>query len=146
MKYYEKIIVALELNQDEDLQLIKRAQELSDPEHGKIYLVHAVEPLNSYGTGYAFPMIDNAEMDISTEHRTEIIAETKKLGIPTDNLIIQIGAPNKVIIAQANQLQADLIIVGSHTRHGLAFFMSNNSAELVLHKAPCDMLAVHLPR
>ncbi len=39
----------------------------------------------------------------------------------------------------------DLIVIGSHERHGLSILV-NLTEDTVLHAAPCDVLAVRLPR
>ena len=38
----------------------------------------------------------------------------------------------------------DLIVIGSHERHGLSILV-NLIEDAVLHAAPCDVLAVRLP-
>ena len=39
----------------------------------------------------------------------------------------------------------DLIVVGSHGRHGLALLLGSTAND-VLHGAPCDVLAVRLQK
>jgi universal stress protein A len=41
----------------------------------------------------------------------------------------------------AEELDADLIVLGTHGRHGLGL-MLGSTANAVLHGAPCDVLAV----
>ena len=43
----------------------------------------------------------------------------------------------------AHQIAADLIVVGSHGRHGIALLLGS-TANGVLHGAPCDVLAVRV--
>jgi universal stress protein A len=43
----------------------------------------------------------------------------------------------------AKEISADLIIVGSHGRHGLALLLGS-TANGVLHGATCDVLAVRV--
>jgi universal stress protein A len=43
----------------------------------------------------------------------------------------------------AKEEDVDLIIVGSHGRHGLALIFGSTSNS-VLHGAPCDVLAVRI--
>ena len=53
------------------------------------------------------------------------------------------GIPKQEIIHIAEQEQVDLIVVGSHGRHGLALLLGS-TANSVLHYAKCDVLAVRL--
>lgn len=145
MSLYKRILVAVDLNPATDLLLTQRAQELAKISGGTVYLIHAIEPLNSYGTSYAYPMMDNAEIEISDEHRAQLTEEAKNLGIPTENLILGFGFPDKVVAEQAKELKIDLIIVGSHSRHGLALLFTAHTADNISKHAPCDLLAVHLP-
>jgi universal stress protein A len=43
----------------------------------------------------------------------------------------------------ANELSSDLIVVGSHGRHGLALLLGSTSNG-ILHGATCDVLAVRI--
>jgi universal stress protein A len=43
----------------------------------------------------------------------------------------------------ADENQADLIVVGSHGRHGIKMLLGS-TANAVLHHAHCDVLAVRL--
>jgi len=89
-------------------------------------------------------------MDLSTIQ--EQIQETAKihlaefaktLSIPEENQHLIFGRPETEIHAMANQIGADLIVVGSHGRHGLALLLGS-TANGVLHGAPCDVLAVRV--
>ena len=53
------------------------------------------------------------------------------------------GIPKQEIINVAEQQQVDLIVVGSHGRHGLALLLGS-TANSILHTAKCDVLAVRL--
>ena len=145
MSHYKRILVAVDLNPEADLLLIKRAQELATSDAAEIFLVHCIEPLNSYGNSYAYPMMDNVELEISDEHRTQLTNEATKLGIPTNNLFLTFGFPDKIVGEHAKAINADLIIVGSHSRHGLVALFASNTADGITKHAPCDLLAVHLP-
>ena len=54
------------------------------------------------------------------------------------------GRPDEAIVQTAVDRQADLIVVGSHGRHGLALLLGS-TASSVVHHAKCDVLAVRLP-
>ena len=57
---------------------------------------------------------------------------------------VEVAASTKEgILETARELGADLIVVGSHGRHGLALLLGS-TANAVLHGAPCDVLAVRI--
>ena len=54
-----------------------------------------------------------------------------------------LGQPANEMRRMAKEENIDLIIVGSHGRHGLALIFGSTSNS-VLHGAPCDVLAVRI--
>jgi universal stress protein A len=48
------------------------------------------------------------------------------------------------LLRAAREWPADLVVLGSRERHGLALIV-NLTEDAVLHAAPCDVLAVRLP-
>jgi universal stress protein A len=56
---------------------------------------------------------------------------------------VEIGIIKNEIVKAAATDKADLIVLGSHERHGLALLLGSTE-KAILHKAPCDVLAVRL--
>jgi universal stress protein A len=54
------------------------------------------------------------------------------------------GVPGPEIVRLAEEEDIDLVIVGSHGRHGLALLLGS-TANSVLHHTKCDVMAVRLP-
>jgi universal stress protein A len=67
-----------------------------------------------------------------------------RFGIPPDRVTVLYGRPAAEIQAQTEKLHADLVVVGSHGRHGLARVMLGSTANAVLHGAKCDVLTVRI--
>ena len=55
------------------------------------------------------------------------------------------GAPSDVICAVAKRLPADLIVMGTHSREGLARAVLGSVAEHTVRHAPCPVLTVGGP-
>jgi universal stress protein A len=100
------------------------------------------------------PIIDagyGADIPFNMDLTTELMAEAKKrlgklaqkLDITEDNLWLEIGSPKTEIVRVAKENKVDLIVLGSHGRHGLALILGS-TANGVLHHADCDVLAVRL--
>ncbi|MDN5937003.1 MAG: universal stress protein, partial [Nitrosospira sp.] len=53
------------------------------------------------------------------------------------------GVPEREIVRIAEEERVDLIVVGSHGRHGLALLLGS-TANSVLHHAKCDVMAIRL--
>ncbi|MBS1214978.1 MAG: universal stress protein [Proteobacteria bacterium] len=77
----------------------------------------------------------------AAKKRLTAIGET--LGIPAECQYVEIGSPKGEIIRTAEELNIDLIVVGSHGRHGIGLLLGS-TASSVIHHAKCDVLAVRL--
>jgi nucleotide-binding universal stress UspA family protein len=68
-----------------------------------------------------------------------IKAKTEGISLQT---VIKYGNPAEEILAAAKKMKADLIVTGSHGRHGAQkFFLGSVSSKIVDH-APCSVLVV----
>ena len=65
------------------------------------------------------------------------------LGIAEERQHLIFGRPESEIQKLAVEISADLILVGSHGRHGIGLLFGS-TANGVLHKANCDVLAVRV--
>ncbi len=80
-------------------------------------------------------------MVASARQRLETLAGT--LGIPDADRRIEIGTIKTEILRVAQEVGADLIMLGSYERHGLALLLGSTEKS-VLNAAPCDVLTVRL--
>jgi universal stress protein A len=76
----------------------------------------------------------------SRERLGEFIA---RLALPRATGRVEAGNTKSEILRVAQEEHADLIVLGSRERHGLAILM-NFTEDTVLHAAHCDVLAVRL--
>jgi nucleotide-binding universal stress UspA family protein len=71
--------------------------------------------------------------------------ELPDAGVRVEHRVAE-GEPADEILRLARKVSCDLIVMGTHGRTGLARLLHGSVAEEVLRKAPCPVLAVHLPR
>jgi nucleotide-binding universal stress UspA family protein len=55
---------------------------------------------------------------------------------------LEYGAPESIILKVAQEIGADLIVLGTHGRTGLRRLLMGSVAEHILRKAPCPVLTV----
>ena len=67
----------------------------------------------------------------------------QKLGVPEDRQHLEVGITEKEVLRVAKDNGVDLIVMGSHGRHGLALLLGS-TANAVLHHADIDVLAVRV--
>ena len=146
MTNYQHILVALDFDKQATL-VADKAHHLALQNQAKLSAIHVIEPLieSSY---LAFDgTISTDLMPIQEEVEASASAQLKKLAARIDlaeeNQIIKVGRPADTIHQLSEQLSCDLIVIGSHGRHGLSLLLGS-TANAVLHGAKCDVLAVRV--
>lgn len=140
---YQNILLALDLHNDCDKTTIDRAVKIAQTYNASLSLVHAVVHINAYGIAQAYPVVLNIEEDQVDVARTQLAKVGAQLAVPAERLFVEIGSPKSIIIQKAIDIKADLIIVGSHGRHGISLLLGS-TANAVLHHANCDVLAIRV--
>ncbi len=142
MSNYRKLLVAVDLSQ-ESASVLARARAVTVAGGAEIHIIHAIEPLN-FTYGGDIPMDFSCIQDeIQQQATQQLLTFSTEHGIAADNQHVVLGRPEVEIHAKAEELGADLIVVGSHGRYGLALLMGS-TANGVLQGATCDVLAVRV--
>lgn len=142
MTQYSKVLTAVDLSDDSD-EVVQRAEAISSNNGAELHLIHVIEPL-SFAYGGDIPMDFSGIQDEIHQQATQQLEKFGKThGIPEDRRHVVLGQPEVEIHSTAEEIGADLIVVGSHGRYGLALLMGS-TANGVLHGASCDVLAVRV--
>ncbi|GAB4270761.1 MAG: universal stress protein [Methylomicrobium sp.] len=144
MQNYTHILLAVDFSDHTDT-IVERATNLAETYQAKLSLLHVVDnlpiidtvngPIVPYEIDLTEQLIDAAKL------RLNRLAD--KLGIAESNRFLELGSPKFEIVRIAEENSVDLIVVGSHGRHGLALLLGS-TANGVLHHAQCDVLAVRI--
>ncbi len=143
MPIYNRILLALDLSANTEL-LCQKASKLAELYQAELSLVHVVEPIvndSAFDTLPALPPDFEDTLLHGARERLQRIAE--QYAIDADQLFLEVGETRREIMRVAEERQADLIVVGSHGRHGVALLLGS-TANAVLHHATCDVLAVRI--
>ena len=142
---YQHILVAIDLT-DECQAVLERAQSLATAQQAQLSLVHIVEPM-AMAFGGDVPMdlsmLQQQQFDQARERLNSFAGRYPQL--TDDRQHLAYGQPRQEIHRLAKEQGCDLIVVGSHGRHGLALLLGSTANDL-LHGAPCDVLAVRLKK
>ncbi len=141
MSTFQNILVAIDLHPSCDEVVMKRAMDVAKQNNAKVTVVHAIEHINAYGVAQAYPTVIDLEEQMLTEAKESLAKMSAKFGIAPAQQIIEIGSPKVVSLTHATKINADLIVVGSHGRHGISLLLGS-TANAVLHHAHSDVLAV----
>ena len=60
-------------------------------------------------------------------------------------LQIAVGAPEQILIEEAKEWNADLVVVGSHGRGFWGRMLLGSTTDALVHHAPCSVLVVRKP-
>lgn len=142
MAGYKRILVGLDLS-EESSQVLEKAGEIGKAFSAEVSLAHVIEPL-TFAYGGDIPMdLSEVQEQLQTQAREQLRKVAQTLNVPLERQHVILGQPATEIRKLADELAADLIIIGSHGRHGLALLLGS-TANGVLHGAGCDVLAVRV--
>ena len=117
------------------------------PKETRVVVVSAVRaPVSAYAEVYAPAVPFPTELvEELTRHHQELTmraeGELRDSGLPTSAKVLH-GDPREVLVDVARAEGADLVVVGSHGRTGLAKLVLGSVASHVVAHAPCSVLVV----
>ena len=82
----------------------------------------------------------NAYTELSNRPDTgELI---RACGVPNDQVHIEMGEPGDVIVETARRLGVNTVVIGNSARDGFAAVIHTNTAETILDRLDCNLLAM----
>jgi universal stress protein A len=138
---YKHILFATDLT-DETEYVIDKVRNMQRYTGATVSLIHVVEPLPGYS--YAYLGIEDIEGQLIQEAKQAMEKLGATLNIAKEDQFVEVGPTKTKILNIADSKNIDLIICGSHGRHGLSLLLGS-TANAILHGAKCDVLTVRLP-
>jgi universal stress protein A len=140
---YQNVLVAVDLAGDMDAALQRAIERFQG--NATLSIVHVLEPAYYYyGMEPALGTLPPSfEEDLLARAKAQLAEVGKRFGIPSTRQYLERGHAPAQILRLAQDKGVDLIIVGSHGRHGWRL-MLGSTANAVLHGARCDVLAVRV--
>jgi nucleotide-binding universal stress UspA family protein len=148
---FSKILAPTDFSDDSKLALTY-AIELAQKFSAEIIVMHVDQPLSPVMVGDLSPGLDLGTVNrIAEEQRLmvlkeldQVTARLRESGLKARGLM-RVGAPFLEIINGAQSEGADLIVMGTHGRSGLAHVLMGSVAERVVNKAHCAVLTIRHP-
>lgn len=142
MSHYKSILIAVDVSPQAS-EVVDRARSVA-ARHASFHLVHVVEPIIAETDMNLTPVIsvevEQAMVERAENYLDQLIHDAGLKGASREVLM---GGVRRSIHQLAEDKDADLIVIGSHGRHGLGLLLGS-TANAVLHGAGCDILAVHI--
>jgi universal stress protein A len=142
MPDYKNILLVVDLSEDSRV-IGERAKAIAACYGSEITLLHVVEYVPVEPMGEALLPTVQIEGELVERARQRLIELAQQLDLSQSRQMVETGGIKSEIIRTAQRLNADLIVLGSRERHGLAILL-NFTEDAILHAAPCDVLAVRL--
>jgi len=144
MSNYQHILLAVDYSEHGDYVAAK-AKSLANKYQAKLSIIHVLDniPMPDTNYGAVISLDTDSSYDLLEAEKAKLKQFGDQLAIDLANRWLVWGVPKQEIIHIAEQEQVDLIVVGSHGRHGLALLLGS-TANSVLHYALCDVMAIRL--
>lgn len=139
---YKRILFATDFDAV-GVRAAKKAKKLADENKAELFLVHVVEPIPAYAYP-GFAGFAEVEVSIKEQAMTELSTLAKSLDVNNAHAMIEFGSTKNEILRVAKEKKVDLIITGSHGKHGFSLLLGS-TANAILHGAECDVLVVQPP-
>lgn len=143
MSTYQHVLVAVDFSKDNQA-VVERAMEIAQRNTAKLTLLHIVEYASiAYSGDLIMPEEVMVDKELMQQADNQLRALKDTLNLPQVDTAVEIGSPKHEIVRVAEEREADLIVIGSHGRHGFQLLLGS-TANGVLHLAKCDVLAVRV--
>jgi len=143
MSCYRTILVATDFSEHSEAAAL-RAREIAAVCGSELQLLYVVEYFpEDIPFGVVTPEDVDPEGFITREFETRLAAFAERVGMADvpQRVVLDSRSAKQEIVDFAKQSGADLIVLGSHGRRGLAAWLGSTAAG-VMHRAACDVLTV----
>jgi nucleotide-binding universal stress UspA family protein len=122
---------------------MQEAFSLAEQCEAKVYLLHVWQlPTVAYPQMLIWPPGDAIEQ-AAVQMMKRLVESLPGARRARVSQHVVLGAPAREILSFASGHECDLIVMGTHGRHGPARLLLGSVAEHVVREAPCPVLTVH---
>lgn len=135
---YRKVLCPVDFETN-SLAALEEAIQITRESGGTLFLLHVAPIVVKYGRSF-YADVNQAQKDFAQQRLNELAR--KQLAGMKYELMVPVGEPADGILKAADDIKADLIVMATHGRRGLAHFFMGSIVESVLRRADCPVLAV----
>ncbi len=136
---YQRILFATDFD-EVGIHAAHKAKKIAEENNATLHLVHVIEPIPAYAYP-GFAGFSDVESSIKKQAEEELAKLAQDLGLEPSSTHLEFGSTKHEVLKVAKDLDIDLIVAGSHGKHGLALLLGS-TANAILHGAECDVLIV----
>ncbi len=138
---YKHILVAIDLS-EEAHGLMEKGVELAKKYGAELDVVHVMDwPLTGFDPVVGYSSINDESL--LEEMASSVQKMAAKHGMDDKHVHTLLGQPSTTVANFAGELQADLLVVGSHGKRGWRALLGS-TASAILQVAQCDCLVIRI--
>ena len=122
-----------------------KAMELAKQSRAQVIVAHVLAPIMPVADGYmapqAYAQIEAASRKHGKKQLDVLVARARRAGVRATGLLLE-GIASDRIVRTARAKRADVIVMGTHGRTGLARLFLGSVANRVVGHAGCPVLTV----
>ena len=142
----KNILVATDFSEPSEAAL-RYGAELARRFESSLHVLHVVDDLAAHPS--SIPPVPDGMGGLQTEleedaraNLASLVSEPDRSALRARLQVLVSGSPAHAILSYARDEAIDLIVVGTHGRHGLAHFFLGSVAQHVSRAATCPVLTV----
>lgn len=140
----KRILAAVDVGVDAQ-PILARTADLAKRYGSEVAVMHVVEVIPAdLSSEYILPQLQQVQDQLQAQAEKRLREEAHQAGIGGATIATVQGSTKGELLRYAREHQTDLIVLGSHSRRGLARLLGSTAIG-VLHSAPCDVYVVRLP-
>ena len=143
----QRILVATDFTETSD-RALDFGVELAKKFGASVTVIHAYQiPAMGFADGgYIAGAEVAAQLATAGQSRLDAVVDNKKTsGVPMQGILRE-GVPWEEVNSVAKEVDANLIVIGTHGRRGLARALLGSVAENVIRTSTTPVLVIHGPR
>lgn len=137
---YQKVLVAIDIYSEYNAVIERALTIVNSPLDLQVMYVSRPQV---YFEPYGMAIPNDYSIDMQKQSNAKLIKIAEEYEIPESHTYTPVGAPAEEIHDFAQEIHADLIIIGTHGQSGLGLLLGS-TANAVLHGVKRDVLAVRL--
>jgi len=143
----KKILVPTDFSSAAD-QALDYAVELARPSKAQLIALFVVEPVYAmpgdlYGASATYATLLEEQIAIGRRQLAGLAERLRRRQVPV-RALLETGIPWETIVETARSSRADMIVMATHGRTGLAHFFLGSVTEKVVRSAACPVLTMRV--
>jgi len=141
---FKNILLATDLSVVSHI-VAEKARDLADKFGADLSVVYVLEytPI-VYGEGEYSISLDSELMRVFEQNAKKALLQLgNDYDISPSHQFLEIGSTRHAVIDVADRIKADLLVIGSHGKHGLQLLLGSR-ANSILHAAKCTVFSVRV--